>query len=500
MSWWRSFLVHLLLAPIMPVLGWGFVTHALINRRAWRKAKASGKLPNVLASDAARHRFEAAGSLPDTISLYTLTSRDRTFDPLHNMHMVGGKRVPLFGLALLDAALEHWGPTVAVSAYGWCAHQLADSTAHYKGGFCTSLPTFRPAMGSYRPGAAGTARRRAADKVLADVDHGLVELLADAASAAAGHADPPLGDPDIDLPPDAVQQAWDAVGYAPIGIGQKWEALEAEFRSMLAAEVGLARALSRYEPGEQPVASAMETYYRDDGALKGYTSAVDAAVDLVADLLSTDQQVLRQEGRGRRLVPAAPAGELPVIGLPTGSGTLQYRLFAALSPHLNLLGARAPGVVLNGARGLLRASDATLVYRALLPFVETLRDGRDIATAAISAVRALPPIADPNGTLPKPGTETAPTGSLELLLLDFDEWSDTATQGSDLGISAVMLDGYPVHPPPQVVVEWRQPVRGWHVAVDLGQLLQPGRHVVRVEGRTSDERPLRYEWSFTVSE
>jgi len=306
MSWWRSFLVHLLLAPIMPVLGWGFVTHALINRRAWRKAKASGKLPNVLASDAARHRFEAAGSLPDTISLYTLTSRDRTFDPLHNMHMVGGKRVPLFGLALLDAALEHWGPTVAVSAYGWCAHQLADSTAHYKGGFCTSLPTFRPAMGSYRPGAAGTARRRAADKVLADVDHGLVELLADAASAAAGHADPPLGDPDIDLPPDAVQQAWDAVGYAPIGIGQKWEALEAEFRSMLAAEVGLARALSRYEPGEQPVASAMETYYRDDGALKGYTSAVDAAVDLVADLLSTDQQVLRQEGRGRRLVPAAP--------------------------------------------------------------------------------------------------------------------------------------------------------------------------------------------------
>jgi len=268
---------------------------------------------------------------------------------------------------------------------------------------------------------------------------------------------------------------------------------------MLAAEVGLARALSRYEPGEQPVASAMETYYRDEDALRGYTSAVDAAVDLVADLLSTDPEVLRQEARGRRLVPAAPAGELPVIGLPTGSGTLQYRLFAALSPHLSLLGSLAPGVVLNGARGLLRASDATLVYRALLPFVETLRDGRDIATAAISAVRALPPIADPKETSPQPGTVTAPTGSLELLLLDFDEWSDTETQGSDLGISAVMLDGYPVHPPPHVTVDWCQPVRGWRVAADLGRMLAPGRHVVRVEGRTSDERPLRYEWSFTIT-
>jgi len=30
-------------------------------------------------------------------------------------------------------------------------------------------------------------------------------------------------------------------------------------------------------------------------------------------------------------------------------------------------------------------------------------------------------------------------------------------------------------------------------------MLAPGRHVVRVEGRTSDERPLRYEWSFTIT-
>lgn len=499
MSCWRALVVHLLLAPIMPVLGWGFVTHALINRRAWRKARAGGKLPDVLASDAARHRFEAAGCLPDAVSLYTLTSSDRTFDPLHNLHPSSGDGVPLFGLALLDAALEHWGPTVAVSAYGWCAHQLADSTAHYKGGFCTSLPTFRPAVGTYGAGAAGAARRRAASKVLAEVDHGLVELLADAASAAAEDVDPPLGDQDIDLPPDAVQQAWDAVGYAPIGIGPKWEALEAEFRRMLAAEVGLARALSRYEPGEQPVASAMESYYRDEDDLPGYTSAVDAAVDLVADLLSTDPQALRQQANGRRLTPATEAGELPTIGLPTGTGTLRYRLLTALAPRLDLLHSSAPAMVLRTARGLLRESDATLVYRALLPFIEALCDGRDIGTAAISAVRALPPIADPNETLPKPGKETAPTGSLELLLLDFDEWSDTATQGSDLGISAVMLDSYPVHPPPQVVVEWRQPVRGWRVAVDLGRLLQPGRHVVCVQGRTSDERPLRYEWSFRVA-
>ncbi|MEW5762598.1 MAG: hypothetical protein AB1776_05300 [Bacillota bacterium] len=142
---WPRLLVRLLLLPILPLLGWGPITHPLINlkalTRARDEARRGGKINRTVLDIVTRYKraYVFGGNSADIVAAHHIATGSSFYDYTHNNLPDLPSGLPQFGYTLLDtwrraAEGEAGGPypeeEFAV-ACGWLAHQLADWYAHY---------------------------------------------------------------------------------------------------------------------------------------------------------------------------------------------------------------------------------------------------------------------------------------------------------------------------------------------------------------------------------
>jgi len=411
---WPTLLLRLLAVPLVPLLGWGVVTHAWINRLACKKAK--GALPEVLGTQEAQRKFETYGALPDALSLFALTENDHAFDSFHNLVPYGNNGEPVFAQQLLGAGADGGDMEARIAAYGWCAHQLADSVAHYWG-YCESLPTF----GSLFPGT--TQRDKVGRRVLRDMDHGITEILCDVVAVDSGGTDLVRWS-DLRCAARFIEEASRRAGGFPVLSRQEWEQLFTKFWAALPLIVVGARALRHTRfPGTTAPQMIGSHYDGPNGSVNGGGLGKwrQEAVDLVADFLQDPESHPWRERSLRPPPPAAEGGGLPsgqALGLPQRGGALLYRLVMELLKRPRLTATLAkqiprlpdawePRCVLGPLR---KACDSEqnrrhLTFRVAGAVVDGFAQGLAWQPILDNVMRALPPLVDTDKSYPQAGEE-----------------------------------------------------------------------------------------------
>lgn len=143
----------------VPVLAWGSITHAEINRQA--------------AGGTCSAAFETGAHAPDMVALHHVTTGNADLDYAHNPDNEGD---PFFGHLLSQVFEttkhpERYSNADRSFASGWTGHQLADEIAHGAGGYIDHKGIFDGAPNEFR----------------SSLRHGMTELLVDAIVLNAYH-------------------------------------------------------------------------------------------------------------------------------------------------------------------------------------------------------------------------------------------------------------------------------------------------------------------------
>jgi len=494
MRWFRLLVVHVLLAPLSLALGWGFVTHAWINRRALDKAKQWGSLPPEISNPKAERLFQTCGTLPDALSLHSLVESDHAYDAFHCLTPYGAGGGPDFGLQLLANARD---ADDKVAAYGWCAHQLSDGLAHY-GGYCESLPTFGSILNTGSPGDL------VAQQALLDFDHGLTEVFVDtiAVIKAAQELFPYA---DMDLTPSLVQSASRGMGGVPVLPAAEWGELLRHFRGVLAGEGALARSLRHLGP---TVLGSIEAHYDQGGGQVGgqgfgfWTGqAVDAVAAFLLDPSATGTWVQSATAPRTPVASALPSGTS--LGLPQRSGDLAYLVADALGSWLHIEDMLLPGTigdaaVFHTAMAVISkwARNLTLQFCVANALLDSLAAGQTFGVALQRAIKALPPLVDTRGVKPAPGSTVTPSQASAVSVVVADAAGDLAgaSGAGQLAIDSLKLMDHPIDITPSVTWDGGT----WLVALPIRPELCPGSYEMEVQGTGPGGKRFRYEWEFVV--
>jgi hypothetical protein len=183
----RRNLVPVLLFPVLPLMGWGPVTHLLLNKRALDRLKPD-EVPDddvreVLRDEKLKTVFINAGNSVDLIKANNLRNCERFYEYAHNTVPNYFTGDPVMGRYLLqeirrtgnDPVKRAWG-------LGWLAHQVSDGFAHKipHAGCEGWVNSRRVLAGYYRPETEDESVSVAHFRIrLYMADHWLAEMLAD---------------------------------------------------------------------------------------------------------------------------------------------------------------------------------------------------------------------------------------------------------------------------------------------------------------------------------
>ncbi|RJX18549.1 MAG: hypothetical protein C4570_06635 [Ammonifex sp.] len=199
----KMLLVKLLMLPLLPLFGWGPVTHPYINFMALKRAEQEAALGNskinrgLLARiKRQRPRFIFGANSADTIATLHVFTGTPVYDHTHNYVPDCATGRPVFGYALIrewfearDREARCYPEEDLVVACGWLAHQLADWYSHYAAvnseGHLGPDPSASPDGQTLFSGYANSHRVLGADfypEILREyrqIDHALIEFFHD---------------------------------------------------------------------------------------------------------------------------------------------------------------------------------------------------------------------------------------------------------------------------------------------------------------------------------
>ncbi|MBU1024069.1 zinc dependent phospholipase C family protein [bacterium] len=126
----------MLLYPIMPLLGWGPVTHAYINERVLKHLDEFPGLDDDVAKKAlskksAEKYFVLTAGYPDIIKAKGFLNGDTSYDYAHNPLPNRYYGQPQFACDMFEDFKDSNDPELLVLALSWKAHQVADVFAHH---------------------------------------------------------------------------------------------------------------------------------------------------------------------------------------------------------------------------------------------------------------------------------------------------------------------------------------------------------------------------------
>jgi len=445
--------------------------------------------------------------MPDTICAGSILDGDKSFDSYHSLYPYGQSGSPAFGLRLLDEAERTGDDEGQVAALGWCAHQLADATAHYDG-YCEGLPTF----GHLCTGES--LRERTIQRVLGDIDHGVSELLADVLCMAEADGPELLRRPGIVSFAELVEDTSTELGGFPILGADHWDGLVREFRTLLHMQSFAIRALTKARPDgdDEHTWREIKQHYAggaggdgESGNVNGeyLDGALNRAVEsVVAFLRDPTAEPDRAEGVEASAEPEwmMPGG--PAAGKPSVGGALVYRLAKWALGHPSLARAIPYALGDDVVFGLLRhfwdpgPKMKTLMLRIMLTLADAIIEGETFAEARRKALAAVPPLVDATRCYPVPGSTISYGDSdrIEIVLVD----ALTDSEQPPIEVQSITLGGHPVVLP-QREFAWDPQEEGWAVCVPVPMKLGLTHHQVCIEATGPRRNPVRYEWDFTVA-